>query len=624
MKKIFLSLFLVTLLVSCSGDSMEDVGNNTSEKQDFFIETKKLSDFLGSFQIKKSGKINPTQDITISSNANGRVGNIFVKEGDRVYVGSNLISMQDTVANYALNLDKARLSVESVEINYEQTKINLDKAVADTKLNLEKLQKDYEILQKTIEENIASAKINLDNSITNSNSSLFGTNSGASKAELDYNNLIKSNQEQIRSFETSVHKDYLNLKNLFSDIINFSDRLLGVTELNKNQNDSFENYLGAKNTALKNELENELLKLISFKKEKFDSIESNGFDIDKLDYILGVGEEGYKLTILFLDKLEDLFDYSVESTELTSSDISTYKITVNTYQTTLQGNYSAFLTFKASVDSFLSTYKNTEDALKKQLDINEENAQITYNKVLLDSQNQLNSMESAIKNAQINYDNSIKTRDITLQNLENQISIAKNTRSLAQNEYSKLSITSPIVGVVSDIMVDKGQEVNIGMPLIKISSLGDSEINIAVGYNQLDYFKVGKKVIVKYLGNNLEGIISSVSPNADNNLNYKVQILVKSDVKLAGNIVDVYLDVELGKTLLPLGIIKIKSDGLAQINTLSGTILSTQNIYFGEFYGDKIEIKGCVGLSAEDCNNLDIVINDMSNFDEEKFKLIIK
>lgn len=624
MKKIFLSLFLVTLLVSCSWDSMEDVWNNTSEKQDFFIETKKLSDFLWSFQIKKSWKINPTQDITISSNANWRVWNIFVKEWDRVYVWSNLISMQDTVANYALNLDKARLSVESVEINYEQTKINLDKAVADTKLNLEKLQKDYEILQKTIEENIASAKINLDNSITNSNSSLFWTNSWASKAELDYNNLIKSNQEQIRSFETSVHKDYLNLKNLFSDIINFSDRLLWVTELNKNQNDSFENYLWAKNTALKNELENELLKLISFKKEKFDSIESNWFDIDKLDYILWVWEEGYKLTILFLDKLEDLFDYSVESTELTSSDISTYKITVNTYQTTLQWNYSAFLTFKASVDSFLSTYKNTEDALKKQLDINEENAQITYNKVLLDSQNQLNSMESAIKNAQINYDNSIKTRDITLQNLENQISIAKNTRSLAQNEYSKLSITSPIVWVVSDIMVDKWQEVNIWMPLIKISSLGDSEINIAVWYNQLDYFKVWKKVIVKYLWNNLEWIISSVSPNADNNLNYKVQILVKSDVKLAWNIVDVYLDVELWKTLLPLWIIKIKSDGLAQINTLSWTILSTQNIYFWEFYWDKIEIKWCVGLSAEDCNNLDIVINDMSNFDEEKFKLIIK
>lgn len=625
MKKLISLLILFAFLTSCNWNTPKQTNlPEISEKQDFFIETKKIFDFSWDYKIKKSWKINPTQDITISSNANARVWTIHVKEGDMIYVWSNLISMQDTVANYALNLDKAKLSVESAEINYEQTKINLDKAIVDAKINLEKLQKDYDILQKTIEENISSARNNLENSISNNQTSLYWNISWISKAEIDYNNLLKSNAEQIKSFETTVQKDYLNLKNLFTDIINFSDRLLWVTELNKNENDAFEIYLWAKNSWLKREVENELLKLILFKKEKFDTIEWNWFDIDKLDYILWIWEEWYKLTISFLDKLEDIFDYSIENVYLTSSQISTYKSTVNTYQTTLQWNYSWFLTFKASVDSFLSTYKDNEEAFKKQLDINEENAQTTYNKVLLDSQNSLNAIEIAIKNAQNNYENTLKTRDVTLQNLENQISLSKNNKSFAQKEYSKLFINTPITWVVSEILVDRGEEVSIWKPIIKISSLDDSEINIAASYNELNYFTVWKKVVVKYLWNDLEWVVSSISPTADDNLNYKIQILVKSNVKLAWNIVDVYIDVQLDKTLLPLSVLKIKSENIAEINSFSWATLENIDIYLWEFYWDEVEFMWCVNLTEQECSDLDVIISDVSNYDKDKFKLMLK
>jgi hypothetical protein len=46
------------------------------------------------------------------------------------------------------------------------------------------------------------------------------------KSELDYENLKKNNLEQIKSFETTSQNDYLNLKNLFTDVIDFSDNLL--------------------------------------------------------------------------------------------------------------------------------------------------------------------------------------------------------------------------------------------------------------------------------------------------------------------------------------------------------------------------------------------------------------
>jgi len=70
-----------------------------------------------------------------------------------------------------------------------------------------------------LKQNLKQAQINLD-------SSLFSDEANISKAEIDYNNLIKANKQQIIVFETTASNDYLALKNLFTDIIDFSDNLL--------------------------------------------------------------------------------------------------------------------------------------------------------------------------------------------------------------------------------------------------------------------------------------------------------------------------------------------------------------------------------------------------------------
>lgn len=625
MKKIISILLIISFLASCwSSDIVVEDINQENTKTDFYIETKNFSDFWNDYEIKKTGKISSSQDIVLSSKATWMVSWIYAKAWDEVYVWTPLLKLDDNVANYYLNYKKAELSLESSKLNYEQTKVSLDKQVKDTELNLSKIKKDYELLQKTWEENLASAKITLDNSLTSNSTSLFYSTWTISKAELDYNQLVDSNKQQIKSFETTVAKDYLNLKNLFTDIIDFSDKLLWVTDVNEEENDSFQDYIWAKNTALKKELEQDLKDLIKFKSEKFDIIVDDWFEIDRLKDILIIWDDGYSKTISFLDKLEKIFDYSIESVSFSASMISWYKAQINSYQTTLQWNYSAFLTFKSSVESFLNTYKTNEEVLRKQLDISGENAQINYNKTIISADAELSAMKISLETAKNSLETAIKNRDVNLKTLENQIDLAKNSSDIAFKEYSKLSINSPINWVISEVLVNEWQDVNNGTALFKLSSLSKNEVEIWLSDKELDFVQLWQKVLIWYWDYKIDWYISSISPIADENLKYKTIVSIVDEVSLAWNIVDVFIPINVLKNLINVSSIKIKDNWVWEINIFSSWSINKVDVNLGSFFWDMVEILSCVDLDDENCTNLNIITNDISNYDENKFNLIPK
>jgi multidrug resistance efflux pump len=113
----------------------------------------------------------------------------------------------------------------------------------------------------------------------------------------------------------------------------------------------------------------------------------------------------------------------------------------------------------------LNTYKFNEESSKKQIELlykdkqitknsltnGDELGQIGYNKTILSLEDQLSALETGLENAQITYDNALKTRTVSLKNLNNQIRNAKNSYSSAYKEYNKLSIRSPIDGIVGEI-----------------------------------------------------------------------------------------------------------------------------------------------------------------------------
>ena len=725
-KKMLILLMMIFSLSSCFFWEEEKV--KKIEKQKFFVETKKISDFSWNYEIKKIWKIKSSQEIILSSKASWRVSQITKKSGEKIVFGEKIIFLNDTVSNYWLNLEKTNLWIESAKLNYSSTKISLDKQISDSKLALEKIKKEYEITKKSLLETEKSSNLNLEKlvrefsftkqnlqenkkiaSISLENSNILSNEKinssklqikklqeNIKKAELDLENLVLTNSEQIKSFDTTVKKDYLNLANLFNDIIDFSDKILWVTKINKEENDSFQDYLWAKNKAFKNNLEKELLDLINFKNQKFDNLKTNNnlkiniLELKNLQNIFILWEEWYKKTITFLNNFEKIFDYSIENVYFSKNTIDWYKAKINSFQTILQQNYASFISFKASSDNFLNTYKSKEESvkrqiiilgaelelLKKNLWIQNENAKINYKKslisekntlnslenllktsdinhkkTLLNSKNTLNNMEIALKNAKLNLSQAIKNKNISLKQLNNQIKISQNTKKLAAKEYSKLFISSPISWVISEILVDIWQEVNVSTPLVKLSSLSKNEVEIWLSFSEIKFIKPWDKVIINYLWEKLEWNISSISAIADKNLNYKAKVSINSSIKISWNMSEVIIPISLKKKLIELKNIKVQSDWIGEINVLSvetfkalsSKALSPESslpdvekgaakkeekfevkkvlVKFGKFYWDKVEILWCKDLDEKKCDNLEIIINDVSNFDKEKFDL---
>jgi len=483
-KNIYILLLIFTFILSSCGDkNLEE--KVLIKKQDFFIETKSLSSFSWVYEIKKTWKIKPTQDIVLSSKASGRVWSILSSFWKEVYVWQNLINLRDSVSNYGLNLQKTWLSLESSRLNYDQNKINLDKQVSDFEIALSRQEKDYEVLEKKLKQDIELAKINLDNSLSSDASEVWFV----SKAELDYNNLLNSNKEKIKSFESSSKNDYLSVKNTLTDLIDFSDWILWVTSINKNRNDSFEDYLWLKDRTLLKNTEEELLRLINFKAKEFDLVSLENLNVENLDVLFSVLEKTYPKSIDFLDNLEKVLDNSIENLYFTRTEIDSYKSRINLYQTELQSKYNAFLNFKSTIREFLNTYKSNEELLKRNLELSADSARVNYNKIILESDKSLNSSLLSLKSAKLNLENAKKTREVTLKQLENSINVSKNSRSLANNEYSKLFMSSPINWVVTEVLVDVWEDVSPWTPLIKLSWLWKNEIEIWFSFSEVDFIK---------------------------------------------------------------------------------------------------------------------------------------
>jgi hypothetical protein len=178
--------------------------------------------------------------------------------------------------------------------------------------------------------------------------------------------------------------------------------------------------------------------------------------------------------------------------------------------------------------------------------------------------------------------------------------------------------------VISEILVDIWQDVNNWTPLVKISSIWDNEVEISLSFKEISLVDIWNEVEIKYLWETLTWTIISISKIADENLNYKSKISVDSKVKISWNIVDIFIPIKLKENLIPLENLKVKSDKFWEISVFKNNKIEKQLVNFWKFYWEFVEILSCVKLEKKNCDNLEIITNDISKFDESKFNLKIK
>ena len=561
MKKIIVLFLLSVLLTSCWKQEIETEQKPSKEKpsrettqiwttrknqltgdisvNDFLIETKSLNDFNNFSYIEKIWQIVSNQSIDLKSQVSWRLSTIYVKEWELVYKWQTLAKITDTYSKYYLDLEKAEIDYDKHFITKESQLLSLDKQINNAKISLDEAKQNYDNAKITAEEDTKKAKLDY------GSSNLVDTNSEASleleKAKLDYDNLLNSNRQTLNTHINNVKKEYNNLVLDLFDVIKFWDELLWVTSLNKNKNDSFENYLWIKDSSQKNKTEDLLKSLISYK-ETIYSLDTDIIEESSLVWFMDSYYEGYDKIKIFLASLENTLDNSISSVwSLSDSDINSYTSQVNSYQNSNKSNISSFTSTRSSINSFLNTYKNSELSSLKNIELQElklqnsdESGYISYNKTLVFIDNALKSSQTKYKQAELTYNNAVANKKITTKSLDNSISSSKNSLNKASIEYSKLTIKSPIDWIISSINIDNNTDVSNGSNLFTLVSNNNTKIEISLNISEIENINVWDKAIVEYLWENISWEVYSKSRVADSKLEYNV--LVSLDKKIDFNL----------------------------------------------------------------------------------------
>lgn len=585
MKKVIILTLLSLVLVSCWTE-IDD--NSEVLKNDFLIETKTIAEFENDIFIEKSWKISSSQDIDLSSQASWRVNSILVKEWDIVYKWQTIAKLEDNISNYWLALQRAQNSLDKAKINYETTERQLNKQISDLKINLENLKIDEESSKSSLELE------KIENSIK--------------KLAIDYDNLKISNSQSVSSFKVSLSKDLINFTTYIDDVIDFSDRILWVTDKNEDKNDLFEDYLGADDYLQKKETVKKFNELLDYRNNELVKV---SFDFDWDTWFasnMNIISNWYLKIWNLLTSLDLTFDNSISSIwSLSDSDIASYKWNISSFWVSYNTYNWSFISLKNSINSFLDTFRNSEESLLKQIELLESDRKI-YVKWL---DVQLEIDESTLEEA-------IANKNLSLRQLDTVIKDAEIAYREALKNLDKLSIESPINWIVWEIFVDEWQEVSPWTTMFNISNNSSNEITISFSKDELEYVNVWDNALLEIDNKVYTWSIYSISSVADSNLKYISRISFQDGLNIIWDIVKVKIPLVVDKNLLPINILRVNNDWKWVLNILENWELSKIEVELWESFYDKIEI------ISEINPDLEIITSNLENFDKEKFNLKIK
>ncbi len=638
MKKIIILMISLIFLFWCGKQSNDE----DLAKKDFFIKIEKLNSLWNNSYLNKSWKIEWKEDIVLASQAIWRVWKINVKVWDKVKSWQVLINLQDTVANYNLNLKKVENSIEKWNISYDSTKVSLDKQIYDSEIALEKLKNSLETLKENTKIDIAQAKENLTNtnySWSNSKSSieLEKLNNSIDKANFDYNNALTSNKEAVENFKNLIQKEVNTQISFLNDIINFWDKLFDITWNYKDDVVKFTDYLWAKDQTAKEETKQKLINL-NISKNNLYNLNFENFSDEALLKYLNILEANYFSIDSYLESFEETLINSIPSLWILSQiQIDGYINANNWFQTQFTAYNSAFVQLKNTSTTFLKTYKNNEESIAKQLDLLQKDKEIflknydiwetqlqnTLDKIITSSNDWIKSLELQIKQTEETIKIAKQSRDLTLKWIDNSIKDAFLAKDLALKEIGKLSINASIDWVIKDIFVDEWQDVAIWVPLISITSNKSSELELLFKETELKYINVWDKIYTKIWEKNLTWSIYSISTISDDSLNYKVLAVFNEKIQNLWWVIEVNIPIESNSILLPLENIKFIWTNKGIINVYENWKIVPKEAKLWKMYKENIEFLNFVDWTKLSDNTY-IVLTDVSNFDETKYTLKIE
>lgn len=580
MKKKIISLIIIGVFVLMLAWCWNENENN---KQNFFVDIFSFGTDNQQVYITKPGKVSGKQDIVVSSQVAGRVKSIEKKDWTLVSGDQLVIDISDTVANYGLQLQRAKNAVSRASLQKEQTKVSLDKSLTDVEIALDVAKNNLNVSKLTTEQSLK-------------------------KAELDFSSATAQSQNIYLQFDLEKN----NALNVIDTILHQMDSYLWVTEEYKNSNYYVEPYLWWDDVDTKVKAKEYVLDLYDLR-EAISKLDSNTTDAKVVLSGVALIEKWYNKASQLLNTMKIVITNSIVTSILPQVTLDWYRAKVDGLLWSLQWAKTAVSAYSRQVNSLL-----TQGTWSDFIEITKSQAQIGYDMARINSYNTTFSTEVGVKSAETNYETLQKNKDIQIGMANNAVSEANLAYQDALSRFNNLSVESPIDGVIWNVMVKVWQEVAPGTPLFTVSSNDQQSIEVYVNADERSYIAQDQFAKIIYDGQEITWTILSVSSVADRNTLYKVSIGFEAEVSLLGDVASVQLPILLPYSVLPLNVVTPISQNKWFIWLYDGTGLQRQDVVLGRVWESYIEVLS--GLSSW----MDVVTTDVSYFDPLKFEISVR
>ena len=546
----FAIVFVVLFWLIYASSLSQQIETDTYEAKDPEIAT--LSDFSHKLMIEKPGKFASSQDIVVTSQANWKVSNIYFKEWQEVKWWQPVIALSDTIASYKLQVDNAKNSLDRAILTKQQTELTINQQIESSKNAYENAQKAFELAKKSSDISVKQVK----NAVSTADSSI-----------------------------DTLRNNFLALKNwtinYMDTVIDTSDALLWVTQYYEDNLDKgVEVYVWAKDASKKESAKQQLRELYTTR-DAIKALADVPRDIDELKSSVDKLDSAYEEVSKFWSTMVEVMRNSIASEGSLS-------------QATIDKYISTFQTFEASAwRANVKTFKSNVDAqISWSWTLAQENANLTLEDTINKTENALFQAEIALKNAKIAYDTVLDNKDVQLAILDNAIVSAKIGYESALTQYNKLSVRSPVTGIIGEVLVAEWQEVWAGTQMFKVSGIQKQQIEVYITSDEYLYIQSDKPVEVVYQDNILTWNIDSISTVADRTNLFKATIQLNSDVSLLWDIAKVKFPIKvLDNTILPLDLVKILNDNQWEVKIWSWNTAEWLTIDIKKVWWNFVELK---------------------------------
>ena len=327
----------------------------------------------------------------------------------------------------------AELDKQSVKNKIRQAELQLQ----NSRLQLQELLEwndKSQILQA--ENNLDQAKLKLDTMKQTYDNLVFEKNNFIANKSTYVWSVDSSNQKTINSTVLDVQNSLYE----WEEILSMLDEIFWVTERYKNQNDTFEIYLSARNTSYKTETEWDLLGSYNYKKilENFINTNKTAMSTDKTLLLKGLdtSKDFYNKLYETLNSAYSALENSVSSTTFTQS-------TIDSYTNSISSARSKVKTKLDNVDSAKVQINNLSDIINTEND---------YQQELTSKEIELKNQEKMLEIYQEILDDTRKwSSELSIAMAENSITNAEISLEIAKDDLENYELTAPFDGIVRKI-----------------------------------------------------------------------------------------------------------------------------------------------------------------------------